>query len=501
MNLYVYESDSSAVIVDYGIKFADPQICGIDWIAPDTAYLESIRHKLKAVLFTHGHEDHIGGVLRMLSLLSLPIYTGRFTAELIKHKTRNEKSFPQITVIKDGEKLTFEDINVCFFPVSHSIPDTSGIILEHNGFTAVHLSDFLNISDMKMALSGNGVNLLLLDSTNAVSRKEPHTEDEVQRELVKIFSETRGKVFLTTFASNVIRLNSVVIAAKATGRKIVIEGAAMERTVSIAARLGYIYISENDLIPAKTAFNEEPSSVVYLVSGCQGELSSALHSIVKGERKAINISEGDTLIFSSRVIPGNEINISAIINSTARLGAEIVQFPDRPVHISGHASVRELKRVITDISPEYFVPIHGEYRHLAAHAGLAAEAGISGERCLSLETGDQIIFEDGKPAEKRIIDSGRAYIDKRGDFVLNETELYERKRIARDGLVLIKTTDGKLSLRTYGFKLTPEQEAMVLSYAADSDKTQGCFDEELVLKAVKRFFKKTFNRRPLVELL
>ncbi len=501
MNLYVYESESSAVVVDYGIMFADPQMCGIDWIMPDITYLETIRHKVKAVLFTHGHEDHIGGVLDMARLFSLPIYTGRFTAELVMHKTRNEQSHPQITVIEHGRKYEFGDISAVFFPVAHSIPDTCGIILEHNGFTAVHLSDFLNACSIKERLPWGRADLLLLDSTNAMSSKEPRSEQEVHEELVDIFSGARARIFLTTFASNVARLDSAIKAAKAVGRKVVIEGAAMERTVAIASRLGYIYLPEHDILTAKKAHNADPASLVYLVSGCQGEVTSALHSIAMGERKAVRMVDGDMLIFSSRAIPGNESSINAMINETMRRGVEVLQSPGRLVHISGHASVGELLRVMRETAPKYFAPIHGEYRHLAAHAKLAAEAGIPEGCRLSLETGEQLVFENGKFAGRDEIPSGRVYIDNRGGFVLNEADLSARKHLARDGLVLIDAGSGKLSLSTYGFKLTLGQEAMILSYAAGVEIAGEEPYEDHLVRAVKRYFRKFFNRRPLVEIL
>jgi ribonuclease J len=326
----------------------------------------------------------------------------------------------------------------------------------------------------------------------------PHTEHEVREELYTIFTErTQGRIFLTMFASNVERMASAIDAAVRAGRKVVPEGASIERTLGLAQEMGFISVSGKDLVSAKKAYKMKPEELLYIVSGCQGEPLSALYTIASGERKSVPMTDGDLLIFSSRMIPGNEANVNKIINNVMRRGVEVIQAGERLVHISGHAGARELKRFISSVSPEYFIPIHGEYRHLAAHRKLAIEAGVEKSNCLSLESGEQIHFSDNG-VYKVSIPSGRVYIDNRGGYKLDENAVGIRRQIARDGVVVIRLLpDGETALETYGFTLTEKQETAVMMDIINRDTENAPLEEQL-MRVVKRYFRKNLGRRPYI---
>ncbi|MDR2884235.1 MAG: ribonuclease J [Deferribacteraceae bacterium] len=490
MNMYLYETPTSAVVVDCGVIFSDPQQYGVDSVLPDISYLYGIKDKLKAVLFTHGHEDHVGGAIKLLSEFNLPIFTGKFTAALLEHKS----SKLNINIV-EPRLYTFGDISVEFFPAQHSIPDTYGVVIVADGFSCLHLSDF---SHADPELLTRKIDCLLLDSTNATTESRGYTEDDVKQELYKIFSErSGGRIFLTTFSSNVARLGSAIDAAVRVGRKVVPEGASMERILGQAMRMGLISVNGKDIVSPKKAYKMEPSELVYLVSGCQGEPLSALATIASGERKAIKMIEGDLLIFSSRLIPGSERNVNFLINSAMRRGVEVIQADDRLVHVSGHAGRGDLKAFIAAVAPKYFIPIHGEYRHLSAHRKLAIEAGVARESCLMLESGGQIQLWDEAVVYNEI-PSGRVYIDGRGGYTLDESAVTMRKQIAKDGVVVVRLLpDGEIALETYGFTLTDKQERDVMLEIINRDIDFAPLNEQLA-RVVKRYFKKQLSRRPYI---
>lgn len=501
MNLYVYETEEHAVIVDYGVMFAEPQQSGIDSILPDISYLREIKHKLRAVIATHGHEDHIGGLWDMAAQVELPVYTGRFTAELIRGKIVRRKGI-EIEQVFPSKEYIFGDIKVRFFPVKHSIPDAFGLVLDCGGRKVVHLSDFTgdkNASFLPDAARGGDIFALTLDSTNALNPGgHEFTEGDVARELADIVSNAFGRVFVTTFASNVERIGSVISAAKQCGRKVVVEGAAMEKTVGIASRLGLISLPEDLVVGVKQAHKMHPAELVYIVSGCQGEYGSALYSICSGERSLVKIEGGDTLIFSSRMIPGNERCINSLVNQAIKAGAVVIQAGDRKVHVSGHAKQDELMAAIKAISPEYFIPIHGEYRHMAANRALAIKSGVDSHNAIIIESGDQLSFHAGGPVKTTVSVSHR-YYDGRGGFVLDEAAYAARKNLARDGIVIIHAEAKKPVIDTSGFTLNPDDYSSLLRAIAADDK--GDVDEpyaERLWRVTRKFFKKNMGRRPLV---
>jgi ribonuclease J len=492
MNLYIYETDSSAVIVDCGVMFGDAYLPAVDIILPDFTYLKAIRHKVKAILATHGHEDHIGGIARLLSLIDIPVYTGKFTCELLSIKARAHTS--KLNLITLFNEYNFGDIKAVFFPVRHSIPDTCGVALELEGKRIVHMSDFASL-DIPDFLKGS-IFLLMLDSTNSLRSDagdaqggyyKVNTESDVAEELADIIKTAPAKVFFTTFASNVDRLKSVIDAADACGRKTVIVGAAMEKTVDITARLGLISKLDERLIDIKSAADYPPEKVVYILSGCQGEYNSALYSVIKGERKMVSMREGDTLILSSRVIPGNERWINNIVNRSIKEGVTVIQGSDRLVHVSGHAAEKELERVISEFNPRHFIPIHGEYRHMKACAAIAQKHGAD---IHILESGASLEFS-GDEVARESFPISPIFIDNYGE-TFEKGVLDELKQLSREGLVVIAKRGKRYFAKAVGVMLS---QSIINGLCASLSGVKN--GEDAVLHA-KKYIKKRSGHKPLV---
>lgn len=496
MNLYVYESTDSALVVDCGIKFANPEFLGIDNIQPDLSYLYSIKKKIKGIVFTHGHEDHIGNAPELFANFDVPVYTGRFTAELLHNKAGVDKN---INVISTGDELFLGSIGVEVFSVPHSIPDTFGIWIKYGSFSAVHISDFCtDYGSISFLPEFGNVTALLLDSTNAVSRRTTHSgEVEITKELARLTSECDGAVFFTTFASNVQRIAGAMKAAVSCGRKVVVEGASADKTVQIASRLGIMPAIE--LVNAKKACYLPRNELFYILSGCQGEYSSALYSVAAGERKVIKPERNDMLIFSSRVIPGNEDNINKIINNMLKLGVRVVRPSDAMVHVSGHIYPEELVGVIDKIAPMYYIPIHGEYQHLAAAVENAALAGVDKEYSIFIETGEQLVFEGETYSKKSPVDAKPKYYDSRGGFFVSDEELSARRQLSKDGMVVaILGADGEFYIDGYGFSVNADSVRFISNMFKEEERLDCEAEAQCLQRVIKRYFRKYMGRRPVV---
>ncbi|MDR2401705.1 MAG: ribonuclease J [Deferribacteraceae bacterium] len=493
MNLYIYETESSAVIVDCGVMFGDEYIPAVDVILPDFTYIQTIRHKLKGLLATHGHEDHIGGISRLLSLIDIPVYTGKFTRELLSIKAK--KYIANLNLIIPFNEYDFGDIKTVFFPVRHSIPDTCGVALEIEGKRLVHMSDFASL-DIPDFLKEAGIFLLMLDSTNSIRAEEGgvsdeyyhvNTESDVAAVLADIIKNAPGKVFFTTFASNVERLKSVIEASEACGRKTVIVGAAMEKTMGITSRLGLITKLDDRLIGIKPAMEYPPEKLVYILSGCQGEYNSALYSVIKGERKNVMMDGGDTLILSSRVIPGNERWINNIVNKSIKEGITVIQSADRLVHVSGHAAEQELERVILELNPRHFIPIHGEYRHMKACAAIAEQHGSA---IHILESGTLLEFSDNG-VSRSTFPNNPIFIDNYGE-PFEKGVLDELKHISKEGAVIITKRGRRYFAKAVGVMLS---KAVINGLCTVLGSLKS--GESRILHA-KKYIKKKSGHKPLV---
>ncbi|KAA0257124.1 ribonuclease J [Deferribacter autotrophicus] len=512
MNMYLYESDNSAIIVDCGVKFADSSYPGIDMIIPDWGYIDKIKDKLCGIILTHGHEDHIGGLSYFLKEYELPIYGGELTLRLVEHKLKERKIKVKDTVVHDGDIYNFGDFKVEFVGVTHSIQDTFGLYIENEDFKALHISDYkmdqapVNGKPFDvhrfMEIGKRGITVLLSDSTNIINDGITPSESSVFNDLLDVFLQAKGRVFFTTFSSNIDRIKQVIEICQQIGRRVVVDGTSVIKSVKIGRELGLLNFS-NELMVSLTEANKiDDDKICYIISGCQGEVNSTLYKIAANERKSLKAKEGDLFIISARVIPGNELNLNNTINKLYYYGAKVVDIEEKKIHVSGHASKEEAKLLLNFIRPKYLIPIHGEFRHMKTHIELLEEVHYDIQtEGIFVEDGDVIIFEDEKLFGKGKIEVGRRYIDGRGDFILSEEDLKIKKHLSRDGIVLVQEINGDFNFEIIGFKLERRDIIMLYNFLVDNLIDMDIPREELVEKIVKRFFKRRFDKRPIVKYL
>ncbi|MDO8533741.1 MAG: ribonuclease J [Xanthobacteraceae bacterium] len=450
MNLALYGLGSGGggdwLCVDMGVAFADAELPGIDLIMPDIRFLEEERKNLAGIVLTHGHEDHVGALFDLWPRLKVPVYATPFTAALIESKRMGELGAPQIPIkiVPSGGRVQIGPFDVEFLPVAHSIPESHALAIRTPLGLVVHTGDWKldptpvlgAITDEKKfrALGEEGVRAVICDSTNAVREGQSPSESEVAKSLTEIVREAKGRVALTTFASNVARLRSAALAAAACGRQVVVVGRAMERIVNVAREMRLL-----DGVPpfrSADAYQSFPrDQVVVLLTGSQGEPRAALARIAADDHPEIVLDRGDTLIFSSRTIPGNEKAVNRIINAMIDQGIHVLTDRDRLVHVSGHPRRGELARMYEWLKPQVVVPVHGEALHLSENAALARSLGIG--EVVICGNGDVLRLVPG-PAE--VIDeipSGRLYRD--GNLIVEEaaSTVPERKRLGFAGIVSV----------------------------------------------------------------
>lgn len=523
MNMYVYETETSAIIVDCGVMFADNNFPGIDYVIPAFDYIDQIKHKLKGVFVTHGHEDHVGAVPVLLRKYNLPVYGGRLSLGILAAKGRARHNPFDCNFISPRQTVTVGDFTVTFLPVTHSISDTYALHICTVGFSALHCSDFkidqtpvggepFRPSDFT-ALAETGLTALLIDSTNAEREGFTHSESSIKGDLLKIFRNAQGRIFFTTFSSNIDRFKQVFDIARECGRKIVLEGAALDRNVSIAASLGYVEMPEDLIIDIKTAKRMDDDKVCFIITGCQGETNSTLYRVVSGERRDLSVKEGDTFVISARVIPGNEKNLINLVNMIYKSGGTVVDIGKNRIHVSGHASQEEIKLMVNFTRPQYVIPIHGEPMHLITMKRmLKSMRMIDNERVLLIEDGKKVTFKGGELYKQSDVAHGKVFIDLRGHFAMDEESIRERKHLCRDGAVsvlLLKHKDGTYDLppvvETAGFNLDEKYIERLKDFLAEhlpeliNSTDYDCSGiKEGIRRLTKRYFKKTLDRRPLV---
>ncbi len=449
-NMYCFENESQIVIVDCGVKFPGIELPGIDYIVPDFTHLKNNRSKVKALIITHGHEDHIGGIPFLIQHINLPIiYAPRLAAALIKNRLEEYRMSERVKIVEyDSEtKLKIGDFDISFFRVTHSIPDSFGVVIDTSEGRIVSTGDFKvdltpigpDIELQKIAeLGKQGVSLLLSDSTNAESEGYTPSEKNVNDSINEIFNDTKGRIVVSTFSSNISRIQQICEAAVRNNRKIAIVGRSMEKVVEIARGFGYIKIPDNSLIKAEDTKQYKNDEVLILCTGSQGEPNAALSRIAGGEHPHIHIVPGDTVIFSSSAIPGNGVMIAHIVNLLTRLGANcITNSILADIHSSGHPSKQELRLILKLFHPDYFMPMHGEYRMLRLHAELASTVGIPLDHSFVLDNGETITLAKKKVTRGYPVESGVSYIDGKDINGLAEAVMNDRKILTEDGLIII----------------------------------------------------------------
>jgi len=450
-NMTVFEYGHDMILVDAGLMFPGDDHPGIDLILPDYTYvLENASH-LRAILITHGHEDHTGALpylLKDLELSSVPILGSKLALGLIEGKFREHKiENARFREVQAGDHVAIASFGCDFFSVNHSIPDSMGIFIRtpvgnvlHTGdfkldqtpIDGVH-TDFAAISRFAKA----GVTLLLSDSTNANIPSFTKSEAEVGKALRQIIASTDKRVIVASFASHIHRIQQVFDAAFAAGRKVAVTGRSMLTNTRIAREMGYLKVDEKDVLDAYSAKDIPPDKLVVLCTGSQGEPLSALSRMANGEHRTVEVEDGDTVIISATPVPGNETDVTRVINALSKTGARVFDKQESLVHVSGHAGAEELKLMLTISQPEYFMPIHGEARHLRAHADLARDVGIPKDNIFILEIGDTLLLDENGIVAGDPVESGDVYVDGLSVGDISNVVLKDRQTLAQDGIVTV----------------------------------------------------------------
>lgn len=450
-NMYCFEHDNEIIIVDAGIKFPDDDLLGVEYVIPDYTYLIKNKDKIKALIITHGHEDHIGGIPFLL--MSCPInkiYAPRFAKALIEKKLQEKKRLQRykINEINAKSKIKTEHFEISFFDTVHSIPDTLGILINTPNGSIVETGDFkfdltpvgTNADYQKMAYIGTtGVTLLMSDSTNSEVPGFSISEKVVSQSILDIMRQTTSRLIVSTFASNVHRLAQIIKAAKLCDRKVVVFGRSMENVVEIGLNMKTIDVPDDTFISADQINMIPQEKLCVICTGSQGEQLAALSRIANGTHKQVKIIPGDTVILSSNPIPGNALNISGIVNQLVRNGAKVIQNETfESLHTTGHASKEEQKLMLQLIKPKYFMPMHGEYKMLKLHSDTAQEVGIPKENIFICANGDALVLHEKEVYRSNTrIQTDAIYVDGNDISGLSNSVLKDRQILADNGMVAV----------------------------------------------------------------
>ncbi len=529
-NMYVVQYEDDMVVIDCGNKFPDESLLGIDLIIPDISYLEENKDKVRALIVTHGHEDHIGGIPFFLKKLNVPVYGTRFTLGLIELKLKEHKILRETDLheINANSKLNFGEMNLEFFKVTHSIPDCLGILFRTPEGNVVHTGDFKfdltpasnEHSDIhKMAEIGKeGVLLLLSESTNAERPGATPSEQMVGSHVTDAFMKADGKIILSTFASNVSRLQQTIDAAKKTNRKLALLGRSMVNVVEVAMERGYLNIPDGMLIDPKQINDLPPERVAILCTGSQGEQMAALSRLSTGDFRGVDILAGDTVILAAGPIPGNEKAVTKIVDNLYALGANVIYGPGSSsgMHVSGHGYQEDLKLMLTLMKPKYLVPVHGEYRMLHHHRLLAESVGVEEGNTFILKNGDVVDIKDGVANHTRKIPTGNTYVDGIGVGDVGEIVLRDRRQLSEDGMLVVVLTMSKTDKKlisgpdtiSRGFVFVKNSEDLIKDVNALIKRTINNLDEaeskewgvikKHIKKAVGQYLFNQTKKKPMI---
>jgi ribonuclease J len=529
LNTMAIECDDDLVVIDAGLMFPENDMLGVDIVIPDFSYLKANRERLRCLIVTHGHEDHIGAIPFFLREFNVPVYATPLTLALIREKLKEhgllERS--QLIQVTPKDHVTIGPFTIELIQSCHSIPDGVGLAIRTPVGTLIHSGDFkidhtpIDGKRLDMAKLGaygeEGVLLLLSDSTNVEREGYTLSERDVGNTLRQILQERSGRIIVAVFASNLHRIQQIINLAREFERKVLLNGKSMLINVRIARELGYLDFPAEDEISLSELPRLHHSKVLMLTTGSQGEPMSALTRMAFNDHKKLKVKPGDTIILSSKFIPGNERTIQNIINHLYRLGAEVIYEQVGDIHVSGHAYREELKAMINLVRPRFFIPIHGEYRHLVKHRQLALSMGMPPDQCLLPVDGDVIMLSCQGVVLGEKVETGRVFVDGKGVGDVGGLVLRDRKHLAEDGLVIVslvinKETQEILSgpdVFSKGFiledikpEIIDEAKCIVLELIdklLEQDSVLDSVDLQAeIRRGLKRFFNRILERRPFI---
>ncbi|WP_017416977.1 ribonuclease J [Clostridium tunisiense] len=527
-NITAFEYKDEIIVIDCGISFPEEEMYGVDLVIPDITYLLNNKDKVKAIFITHGHEDHIGSLPYILKQLNVPVYGTRLTLGIIENKLKEHNILQECKLngVEAGQIVKLQNLNVEFIRNTHSIADSCSIAIHTPVGIILHTGDFKidytpidgKVMDLERisALGRKGVLLLMADSTNVQRQGHTISERSIGETLNRVISGARGRVIVATFASNIHRMQQIINASMQYGRKVAFSGRSMENISQVAMELGYLHIPEGQVIKAEEIYDYPNEKVTIITTGSQGEPMAALARIAFSTHRKIKLEPNDLFIISASPIPGNEKLISRVINELFRKGADVIYEDLEEVHVSGHAYQEELKLIHTLVHPKFFMPVHGEYRHLKHHTELAVKLGMNRENIFALETGDVLEVSENEAKVTGKVKTGSVFVDGIGVGDVGTVVLRDRKHLAQDGMVTVVATIEKESFSliagpdiiTRGFVYAKESEELINEIKEIARiELESCLDRKIiewyVLKAnmksaiEKYLFEKT-KRRPTI---
>ena len=528
LNMMLLQSGEQAIAIDCGLMFPGADLFGIDLVIPDISYILENKIALKGIVLTHAHEDHIGALPYILKQIEAPVFATRLTLGLLRNKLKEHglDKTADLREIAAGKPWQLGSFKLEGIRVTHSLMDCLAVAVDTPAGVVIHTGDF-KIDNTPMndeffdfqkfaAYGERGVLLLLSDSTNVERPGYTPSEREVGKNIEEIVAKSRGKVFVSTFSSNIPRLQQVADISEQAGRRLVLSGRSMINNSQIASELGYMRLPKGTMTESEPWQNLARDKITFLTTGSQGEPLSALHRIALDDHKSIRIEPGDTVMLSSKFIPGNERTITNLINHLYRRGAEVHYESVSEIHVSGHASQEELKTMLRLTRPRYFVPVHGEYRHLVRHVQLARAVGIPEDNCFLLEDGEVLELTRDSAKKAAPVPVGRVFVDGKGVGDVEDVVIRDRRHLSEDGMVLavmaIHQQSGEIvagpDLITRGFvradggeEILERARQIVLQTMKEINRetrTDPGEVQEEVRKALRRYFYKALERRPVV---
>ncbi len=451
-NITVFEYENEIILVDCGLEFPGDDMLGVDLVIPDISYLLKNQEKVKALIITHGHEDHIGAIPYILKQINIPIYATKLTISLIKNKLEehNLLNTTKLITVEQGQTINFENMQIEFINSNHSIPDAVMLAINTPVGTILHTGDFkidytpiddkvINLGRIA-ELGNNGILALLSDSTNSERKGFTMSESSVGEVFDRLFLNNTKRIVVATFASNVHRVQQIVNSSVKYGRKIAICGRSMINMIEAARELGYIQDAENIFIDIDNIKNYRDDQLVIITTGSQGEAMSALTRMANGDHKKVTITPNDMVIISATPIPGNEKYVSKVIDDLMKIGAEVIYSSLEDIHVSGHACQEEQKLIITLAKPKYFIPVHGEYRQLVAHAETAKKLGIEEKNIFMMTNGKVLELNENEAMLTTTVPNGKVLVDGLGVGDVGNIVLRDRQHLSQDGLIVIVMT-------------------------------------------------------------